>query len=82
MFRNMLVVDGDELLAPRPTSKLEDDPLSTVRDFCDIYAGPVLPVRLVTGYSTAAGRLWATVPRVQIWLPVTSSAQSARGNGD
>ena len=82
MFRNMLVVDGDELLAPRPTSKLEDDPLSTVRDFCDIYAGPVLPVRLVTGYSTAAGRLWATVPRVQIWLPVTSSAQSARSNGD
>jgi hypothetical protein len=82
MFHNMLVVDGEELLTSRPTSKLEDDPLSTVRDFCNIYAGPVLPIRLVTGYSTAAGSLWATVPRFQIWLPVTSSAQSAHSSGD
>ena len=62
MFHNMVVVDGEELLAPRPTSKLEDDPLSTVRDFFNVYAGPVLPIGLVTGYRTAAWRLWTTLP--------------------
>ena len=49
MFHNMVVVDGEELLAPRPTFKLEDDPLSTVRDVFNIYAGPMLPIGLVTG---------------------------------
>ena len=32
IFRNMLRSDGKELLAPRPTPKLEDHPLSAVRD--------------------------------------------------
>jgi hypothetical protein len=31
-FRNRLIFYGDELLAPRPTSKLEDHPFSAVRD--------------------------------------------------
>jgi hypothetical protein len=32
LFRNMVIFYGEELLAPRPTPKLEDHPLSTVRD--------------------------------------------------
>jgi hypothetical protein len=32
MFRNMVIFYGEELLAPRPTPKLEDYPLSAVRD--------------------------------------------------
>jgi hypothetical protein len=32
LFRNMTIVYGEELLAPRPTPKLEDHPLSAVRD--------------------------------------------------
>ena len=79
MFHNMVVVYGEELLAPRPNSKLEDDPLSTVRDFFNVYTGPVLPIGLVAGYHTAAGRLSATLPRVQMWRPVASSAQCALG---
>jgi hypothetical protein len=31
-FRNKLIFNGEELLAPRPTPKLEDHPLSSVRD--------------------------------------------------
>ena len=33
MFRNMISSYGEELLAPYPTLKLEDHPLSSVRDF-------------------------------------------------
>jgi hypothetical protein len=32
VFRNMVISYGEELLAPRPTPKLEDHPLSAVRD--------------------------------------------------
>jgi hypothetical protein len=32
MFRNIIHFYGEELLAPRPTPKLEDHPLSAVRD--------------------------------------------------
>jgi hypothetical protein len=32
VFRNMVIFYGKELLAPRPTPKLEDHPLSAVRD--------------------------------------------------
>jgi hypothetical protein len=39
MFRNMIRFDGGELLAPRPTSKLEDHPLLAVRDcLCSIFS--------------------------------------------
>jgi hypothetical protein len=31
-FYNKLIFYGEELLAPRPTPKLEDNPLSAVRD--------------------------------------------------
>jgi hypothetical protein len=31
-FRNKLIFYGEELLAPHPTPKLEDHPLSAVRD--------------------------------------------------
>jgi hypothetical protein len=31
-FRNKLIFYGEELLAPRPTPKLQDHPLSAVRD--------------------------------------------------
>ena len=32
MFRNMAIFYGEELLAPRPTPKLDDHPLSAVHD--------------------------------------------------
>jgi hypothetical protein len=32
MFRNMVIFYGEELLAPRPTPKLENHPLSAVRN--------------------------------------------------
>jgi hypothetical protein len=32
IFRNKLIFYGEELLVPRPTPKLEDHPLSAVRD--------------------------------------------------
>jgi hypothetical protein len=32
MFRNMVIFYSEELLAPRPTPKLEDHPFSAVRD--------------------------------------------------
>jgi len=31
-FRNKLIFYGEELLTPRPTPKVEDHPLSAVRD--------------------------------------------------
>jgi hypothetical protein len=38
-FRNRVRVYGEELLAPRPTRKLEDHPLSAVREsFFNIFA--------------------------------------------
>jgi hypothetical protein len=32
MFRNVVIFCGKELVAPRPTPKLDDHPLSGVRD--------------------------------------------------
>jgi hypothetical protein len=32
IFRNKIRFDGEDLLAPRPTSKLEGHPMSAVRD--------------------------------------------------
>jgi hypothetical protein len=32
VFRNVVIFYGEELLAPRPTPKLEDHPLSAVRN--------------------------------------------------
>jgi hypothetical protein len=32
MFRNVIIFYDEELLAPRPTPKLEDHPLSAVRE--------------------------------------------------
>ena len=32
MFRSMAFLEGEELLAPRPTTKLEDHPYSIVRN--------------------------------------------------
>jgi hypothetical protein len=32
MFRNIIVFYSEELLAPRPTPKLDDHPMSAVRD--------------------------------------------------
>jgi hypothetical protein len=37
---------GEELLAPRPTPKLEDHPLSAVRDLFNIYCRPFLHPQL------------------------------------
>ena len=39
MFRNYTSFYGEKLLAPRPTRKLEDHPLSAVRDrLCNVFA--------------------------------------------
>ena len=41
MFRNMICFYCEQLLAPRPTPKLEDHPLSAVHDsLFDIFAAP------------------------------------------
>jgi hypothetical protein len=41
-FRNKIIFYGEELLAPRPTPKLEDNPLSAVRDcLFNIFAATV-----------------------------------------
>ena len=47
--------------------------MSTVRDFFNIYAGPVLSVELVTGYRTAGWAVTGHRPRVQIWSPVIAA---------
>jgi len=42
-FRNKTSFDGEELLAPRPTSKLEDHPLSAARDcLLNLFAATLL----------------------------------------
>jgi hypothetical protein len=38
VFRNKLIFYGEKLLAPRPTPKLEDHPLSAVCDLFNIFA--------------------------------------------
>jgi hypothetical protein len=39
LFRNIIIFYGEELLAPRPTPRLEGHPLSAVRDcFFSIFA--------------------------------------------
>jgi hypothetical protein len=40
-FCNMLLLYGEELLAPRPTPKLEDHPLSAVLDWFNIFAAAI-----------------------------------------
>ena len=44
MFRNIVSFNGGESLEPRPSTKLEDYPLSAVRDYLfNIFAGD-LPI--------------------------------------
>jgi hypothetical protein len=45
MFRNMVIFYGEELLASRPTPKLEDHPLSRVRDFLFNVFAAILHIR-------------------------------------
>jgi hypothetical protein len=45
VFRNMVIFYGEELLAPLPTPKLEDHPLSAVRD-CIFAATTMIYVKL------------------------------------
>jgi hypothetical protein len=45
VFRNMVIFYGEELLAPRPTPKLEDQPLSAVRDCLFNIFAPILHIR-------------------------------------
>jgi hypothetical protein len=52
-FRNRLIFYGEELLAPRPTPKLEDQPLSAVRDcLYSIFAAAFHNWRASTPFST------------------------------
>jgi hypothetical protein len=45
MFRNIVIFDGEELLAPRLTPKLEDHPLSAARDCLFIIFAATLHIR-------------------------------------
>jgi len=45
MFRNKVRFYGEELLAPRPTPKLEDQPLSAVSDCLFSILGATLHIR-------------------------------------
>jgi hypothetical protein len=56
MVRNMVIFYGEELLAPRPTHKLKDHPLSAVRDwlFNKFAAAPSSP----RGRSSNRQLLW------------------------
>jgi hypothetical protein len=48
-FRNKLFLYGEELLAPRTTTKLEDHPLSAVRDYLfSIFPATLLIIRMMT----------------------------------
>jgi hypothetical protein len=38
VFRNMVIFYGEELLAPRPTPKMEDQPLSAVHACIRVFA--------------------------------------------
>jgi hypothetical protein len=38
MFRNMVIIYGEELFASRPIPKLEDDPLLAVGDCFNVFA--------------------------------------------
>jgi hypothetical protein len=44
MFRNIILFYGEDLLSPRPTPKLEDHPLSALRDcLFNVFAATVRP---------------------------------------
>jgi hypothetical protein len=45
MLRNMVIFYSEELLAPRPNSKLDDHPLSAVRDFLFNIFAAILHIR-------------------------------------
>jgi hypothetical protein len=61
MIRNMIRFYGEELLAPRPTTKLEDHPLSAFRD-CLFY---ILAATLHIGGRSSMGNLWTRHAVVQ-----------------
>jgi hypothetical protein len=44
MFRNLVIFYDDKLLAPRPTPKLEDHPLSALRDCLINVFAATLPI--------------------------------------
>jgi hypothetical protein len=55
LFPNMLIFYGEELLAPRPTHKLEDHPLSAVRDcLFNVFAATLHIWRPFSNYNTTA----------------------------
>jgi hypothetical protein len=59
-FRNKLIFYGEGLIAPRPTPKLEDHPLSAIRDcLFNIFAASLL-------YNIKAGGNYSNRPA--LWL--------------
>jgi hypothetical protein len=61
VFRNKLIFYGEELLAPRPTPKLEDHPLSAVRDcLFNIFAATLQNWREV-GWDGVDGLIWLRI---------------------
>jgi len=62
MVRNIICFYGEELLAPRPTPKLEDHPFSALRDClfnilaAALHTGGRSPIRnLMTRYAVVTG---------------------------
>jgi hypothetical protein len=74
IFRIKIRIYGEELLAPRPNPKLEDHPLSEVRD-CLLKYSQLLCILEAVPQSAAWGRAmpWWQVPYPLITVPPTCS---------
>jgi hypothetical protein len=70
-FRSKLIFYGEELLAPRPTPKMEDHPLSAVRDWLFNIFGTALHIWRPSPPSVTWGR---AMPWWQGTHPATDSA--------
>jgi hypothetical protein len=62
-LRNKLIFYGEELIAPRPTPKLEDNPLSAVRDCLFNTFAAILHIWRPSPPSATCGRAMPCVTR-------------------
>jgi hypothetical protein len=79
IFRNKLIFYGEELLAPRPTSKLENHPLSGVRDCLFIIFAATLHTWRASPPSVTWGRAmpwWQGTHLTWLWVPYETHTQA------
>ena len=68
MFRNKIRFYGEELLAPRPTPKLKDHPLSAVRDsLFDIFAATSILEAVPPSATWGSAMPWWQGPKLDRW---------------